>query len=181
RPESRAVYLNLRAEPYLATLLGGANSATDLRGHAPGRMRRLLDRRELQVSPLYSLSPGELAALGWLVESLSQQEALRACHGRVLPLDFDKFLADVADGMDRVLAHFGLPRDADYLAGIARSPVLRQYSKAPELAFPPDERNGILAESRRNNREEISKGMAWLEKLARLDDDVAAVLAGRAA
>ena len=71
-PASRAVYLNLAAEPYLATLLGGANSATDLRGHGPGRMRRLLAGRELPVAPLYALSTGELAALGWLVESLSQ-------------------------------------------------------------------------------------------------------------
>ncbi|MGH8204833.1 MAG: hypothetical protein ACREST_09505, partial [Steroidobacteraceae bacterium] len=31
RPKSRAVYLNLRAEPYLATLLAGANSPVDLR------------------------------------------------------------------------------------------------------------------------------------------------------
>ena len=75
-PASRAVYLNLRAEPYLATLLGGANSATDLRGHGPGRMRRLLAGRELPVEPLHALSPGELAALGWLAESLALRQAI---------------------------------------------------------------------------------------------------------
>ena len=79
-PASRAVYLSLRAEPYLATLLGGANSATDLRGHGPGRMRRLLAGRALPVAPLHTLSSGELAALGWLVESLSREDARRA-HG----------------------------------------------------------------------------------------------------
>jgi hypothetical protein len=180
-PGSRAVYLNLRAEPYLATLLGGANSATDLRGHGPGRMRCLLAGRALPVAPLHALSAGELAALGWLVESLSRQAALRAHAGRVLPLDFDEFMADVAAGLDRVLAHFDLPRDDDLVAAVLRSPVLQQYSKAPELPFPPDERHERLAESRRVNREEIAKGLAWLEKLARQDDGIAAVMSVTAA
>jgi hypothetical protein len=176
-PQSRAVYMSLRAEPYLATLLGGANSATDLRGHGPGRMRRLLARRELAVSPLHALSPGALAALGWLVESLARQDAMRNRAGRVLPLDFDEFMADVAAGVDRVLAHFGLPRDDDLPVVVSRSPVLQQYSKSPDLPFPPEERGARLEESRRDNRDEIARGMAWLEKLARQDDELAAVVA----
>jgi len=39
-PSARAVYLNLGAEPYLATLLAGKNSGIDLRGHGPVRRRR---------------------------------------------------------------------------------------------------------------------------------------------
>ena len=38
---SRAIYLNLRAEPALATLLAGANSLIDLRGHGAERLKRL--------------------------------------------------------------------------------------------------------------------------------------------
>ena len=180
-PQSRATYLNLAAEPYLATLLGGANSAADLRGHGPGRMRRLLARYRHPVAPLHALSNGELAALGWLVESLTERDMLSHLPGRVLSLDFDSFLADIAGGLDHVLAHFGLPRDAELLAGISASPVLRQYSKAPELPFPPEERAARLAESRRANRGEIAKGLAWIERLARQDDSVASVLSGRAA
>lgn len=179
--ESRAIYLNLSAEPYLATLLGGPNSAIDLRGHGPGRMRRLLAHYPHPVPPLHALSGGELAALGWLVESLTERAALERFPGRVLSLDFDRFLEDVAGGMERVLAHFGLPRDQGFLAEISRSPVLRQYSKAPDQPFPPDERNARLVESRRINREEIAKGLAWLGKLARQDDAVAGVFSGGAA
>lgn len=174
-PASRAVYLNLKAEPYLATLLGGANSATDLRGHGPGRMRRLLAGRELPVAPLHALSAGELAALGWLVESLSREDVRHAHGDRVLPLDFDEFLYDAAAGLGRVLAQFGLPIDAGFLATIAQSPVLRQYSKAPEIPFPPEERDARLTQSRRDNREEISKGLAWLDQLARADGSIAAL------
>lgn len=181
RPEARAVYMNLGPEPYLATLLGGANSLADLRGHGPERMRRLLARREFPVSPLHALSPGELAALGWLVESLSQKDAVEDQPGRVLPIDFDTFMADVPRGMERVLGHLGLPADAGFLSRVSASPALTRYSKAPELPFPPEERSVRLAQSRRENREEIAKGMAWLERMAREDAALAAVHSGAAA
>jgi hypothetical protein len=175
-PPSRAVYLHLRAEPYLATLLGGANSLTDLRGHGPGRMRRLLAGRALPVAPLYALSPGELAALGWLVEGLARADA-EATGERVLALDFESFLADVAGELGRVVAHFGLPRDEALLRAVADGPVLRRYSKAPELPFPAGERAERLAESRRTNRGEITSGLAWLERLARADGGIATLVA----
>jgi len=176
-PASRAVYLNLAPEPYLATLLGGANSGQDLRGHGPGRMRRLLAGRDLPVAPLYALSAGELAALGWIVESLSQATAQDAAGTRVLALDFDSFLDDVPGHLSNVLAHLELPRDDASIAKIAGSAVLRQYSKAPELPFPTGERAARLATARREHGAEIAKGLAWLDKLARADAAITAVLA----
>lgn len=176
--QSRAIYLNLRAEPYLATLLGGANSVTDLRGHGPERMRRLGARCAAPLAPLHGLSPGELAAHAWLAESMTRRQALERYPDRVRGLDFDDLLADVAAGMEGVALHFGLPRDPRFAAGLARSPVLKQYSKAPELPFPPGEREARLAESRRANCDEIRKGMDWLERLARIEPSVAAVVSG---
>lgn len=176
RPQARAVYLNLRAEPYLATLLGGVNSPVDLRGHAPGRMRRLTARLRSGLSPLHAMTLGELAALGWLSETLSLEEAVKAHPERVLALDFDAFVTDVQGGIARVLAHFGLPHEPDTVARLAKSPVLHRYSKAPELPFPPGERDGRLAESRRLNRGEIARGLAWLERTARADDGAAAAV-----
>jgi hypothetical protein len=177
-PDSKAVYLGLAAEPYLATLLGGANSATDLRGHGPGRMRRLLAGRSLAVQPLHALSVGELAALGWLAESLSRRDALAAHGSRVLALDFDAFLADVPGQLAGVAGHFGLAVDAATLARAAASPVLGRYSKAPQLPFPAGERAARLAESRRSNRDEIARGLAWLDRLGAEDAAIAALLAG---
>ena len=165
RPDARAVYLNLEAEPYLAALLAGANSATDLRGHAPGRMRRLGARGGAVPQPLHRMSAGELAALGWLVETTAQQDALRRFPDRVLAIDFDAFLADVAGAMQRVCAHFRLAPAPDYLARIGESPALQRYSKAPERPFAPGERDRRLAESRRDNRDEIMRGLQWLERM----------------
>ena len=175
---SRAIYMNLRAEPYLATLLAGQNSPIDLRGHGPGRMRRLQSRIAAPVAPLHTLSIGELAAMSWLVESWTQRDAVQRSAGRVIALDFDQFLSAVADNMGRILTHLGLPRDPRYLAEVGRSPVLTRYSKAPEYAYTPNVRAEVLRDSRRHNSEEIRKGMDWLELRARSDRAVAEIVNG---
>ena len=177
RPVSRALCLNLAAEPYLATLLAGRNSADDLRGHGPGRIRRLQARSTVPVGPLHQMSPGEMAALGWLIETASQQEALGQFPGRIIALDFDAFLKALPDSMDRLLGHFGLPRDERYLAGISTSMILQRYSKAPEQHFSADDRRMQLRDSRRDNAAEIRRGMTWLEQLARADPLLERVLA----
>jgi hypothetical protein len=176
--QSCAIYMNLRAEPYLATLLAGQNSPIDLRGHGPERMRRLRSRITVPLSPLHTLSLGELAAMSWLVESLAQRDSLQRFAGRVLALDFDSFLSAVEDGLARILGHFGLPNDAQHVAELATSPVLTRYSKAPEHAYTPGVRAEVLRDSRRNNMEQIRKGMAWLQRLARSDELVAGTVNG---
>jgi hypothetical protein len=177
RAESaRAIYMNLRAEPYLATLLAGQNSPTDLRGHAPERVRRLRLRVAAPIAPLYSMSIGELAALAWLVETFAQRDALAHFHARVIAVDFDEFLADVAGAMQRIVGHFDLGVGAGYLAEVARSPVLTRYSKAPEYAYTSDVRARVLRDSQKNNREEIRKGLAWLERLAQADPAAAKIV-----
>lgn len=174
---SRAVYMNLRSEPYLATLLAGQNSPLDLRGHGPERIRRL--QSFVAAAPALSeLSMGELAAASWLVESWTQRDAVRRSAGRVLPLDFETLLASIEDTVRKVLRHFELPEDERYLGAIARSAVLTRYSKAPEHAYTPALRAEVLRDSRLRNRDEIHKGLKWLERMARSEDAVAQVLGG---
>lgn len=173
---SRAIYMNLRPEPYLATLLAGRNSPIDLRGHGPERMRRLQSRVGTALAPLHTLSTGELAAMSWLAESWTQRDSVRGFPGRAIALDFDAFLSDVAGSMARILGHFGLPADPRYLADVGRSPVLTRYSKAPEYAYTPDVRSEVLCDSRRDNRAEIREGMDWLDRLVQSDAVVAAVV-----
>ena len=173
---SRAIYLNLRPEPYLATLLAGQNSPADLRGHGPERMRRLQSRIGAPLPQLHALSIGELAAMSWLAESWSQREALNRYPTRTIAIDFDQFLVGVAPSIDRMLRLFGLPADASQLDRLNRSPVLSRYSKAPEFAYTPEIRAELLRDSRRRDGEEIRKGLAWLERLARSDDTVAEIV-----
>jgi hypothetical protein len=173
---SRAIYMNLRAEPYLATLLAGQNSPIDLRGYGPERMRRLQPRVAVPLSPLHTLSIGELAAMSWLAESWTQRDAVRQFAARVIAVDFEAFLSTVAESMGRILDHFELPHDARHLSELSRSRVLTRYSKAPEYAYTPELRAEVLRDSRRQNREEIRKGMEWLEHRARSDNAIAEIV-----
>ncbi len=174
--DARAIYMNLRAEPYLATLLAGQNSPLDLRGHGQGRIRRLQARVATPLAPLHALSPGELAAMSWLAESWAQDDAVSRHPDRVIALDFERFLGSVEECLSRIVAHFGLSLDARRVAGLLRSPVLAHYSKAPEYAYTPAARTEILNQSRSTNRQEIRNGMAWLEHIAQTDPAAAAAL-----
>jgi hypothetical protein len=163
---AHAVYLNLRAEPYLATLLAGKNSGVDLRGHGPVRIRQLQARIEAPLAPLHSLSLGELAAMSWLAETWNQHDAVDRIGSRVLALDFDELLADVAGCVRRVAEHFQLPIESGWLTGIAHSPVLTRYSKSPDFEYSPQLRRELLRESRRTNAAQIAAGLRWLDNLA---------------
>jgi hypothetical protein len=170
---ARAVYLNLRAEAYLATLLAGKSSHVDLRGHGPVRIRQLQARIEAPLSPLHALSPGELAAMSWLAETWNQRDVLDRVGSRVLALDFDELLGDVAGSVGRVAEHFELPLESGWLTGIARSPVLTRYSKSPDFAYTPQLRHELLRESRRTHATQIAAGLRWLDKLAGLQPAIA--------
>ena len=176
RAPSRAIYMNLRAEPYLAALLAGQNSLWDLRGHGAGRIRRLQARMPARIASLHEMSIGELAAMSWLTESWNQHDAIVKLGERMLALDFDDFLADVAEGMRAVLTHFGLTSDPPTIAGLMKSAALTRYSKAPEYEYTPGTRAELVAESRRANREEIRKGMAWLDRIAKSNSVADAIL-----
>jgi hypothetical protein len=176
KPDSRAVYLTLRAEPYLATLLAGANSAMDLRGHGPERMRRLCRRLDAMLPALHSLTPGELVAMSWLAESLTRRDVLDQASTQVLPVDFDAFLADVPGVAGTVVGHLQLAAPADWLAQLGANPALTRYSKSPEHEYSPALRAQVLAQARRDHATEIGRGLAWLDSLARRHGAVERVL-----
>ena len=173
-PEAKAIYLNLKADLWIATLLAGENSPADLRGHGPERLRRLSVHVNTPLPSLDALSVGELAAISWLAETVTQMQVQAALGGRVLAVDFDGFLRDVPQGLNRILSHFGLPQTPDVLAQILRSPVLTRYSKAPEHPYDPALRAAVINDSRVRNRDEIVKGMRWLDRLIREEPAVAA-------
>ncbi|MFM9862425.1 MAG: hypothetical protein ACKVRO_02360 [Micropepsaceae bacterium] len=174
---ARAIYMNMRAEPYIATLLAGANAAIDLRGHGPERFRRLIAYGIGDLQALHQHSRGELAAASWLVETWSQQKALDAAGPQMIAVDFETLLGDIGGELGRIVRHLGLPHTATYLANAGQSPSLKQYSKAPEHAYSPELRTQVLSESRTVHADEIRKGLAWLDRAAAANPAVAAVCA----
>jgi hypothetical protein len=175
--DSQAVYLSLRAEPYLATLLAGANAMVDLRGFGAERASRLARRFGLSLPSWTTLSVGELAAMSWAAESLTRTETNAAFPGRVLLLDFDSLLADWAAVLASVFDKFALRAPDGFLANIERSEVLTRYSKAPEqYAYSPLLRWQLLNQARREHAVELTKGLRFLEGLAKQDSRVAEIL-----
>lgn len=176
RPDSRAIFMTLSPEPYLATLLAGQNSHIDLRGQGAERHRRLARLGVGDLPALHSISLGELAAMTWLAETLSQQCAKREHSERLMPVDFDAFLAEPARTLQAIASHFSLRNDDGAFDKVTESAVLRQYSKAPERPYSPALRQEILGESRRMNKAEITRGLALLERTARQSPLVARAL-----
>ena len=112
--------------------------------------------------------------MSWLAETLPRSIPLRVAPQVMLGVDFDAFLADVPGGMRRVLTHFGLPADG-HGGRLAVTPVLTQYSKAPEHPYGPavGARSSTGASPASGG---ARRGLAWLERIAKTDAVAAAVL-----
>lgn len=172
RPRAKAVMMNVGVESYLATMLAGENSAADLNAQGPERLHRLsvfLGARMPQPRTL-----GELIAMSWLAERVTQLGASRALAERVLSIDFDAMLGDLSGTLARVLAHFGL--DAGRAAEIASGPVTTRYSKGPEHGYSPTIRAQLLAQARRDFAPEIRAALGWLETQRSRYEGLVAVL-----
>jgi len=176
-PESQAVYLNVRLETYLATLLAGANALSDLEGFAPERARRLTRFLGPDQAARVPPSSGELAASAWLTERLTQQRAKQALGGRLLEIDFDALLAAPEPALAEIARHFGIVNAGDFARAAARSSLWTRYSKVPEqYEYSPSMRAELLRGAMREHAEELRAGLSLIEHLAARHAEVNALL-----
>ncbi len=174
RGQAKAVMLNVSAESYLATMLAGENSATDLNAQGAERFHRLATL--IGEAPPRPATLGELIAMSWLAERLTQVNAMRALGPRILAVDFDAMLAALPETLARVLAHLDIACAPQRVAAIASGPIMSRYSKAPENGYSPTFRAELLAESRRGYAKEIRAALDWLERLVVSRPSLAAML-----
>ena len=180
-PASRALMMTVRPETYLATILGGPNSRTELRLAAPSRMARLSGRLGADLGRAEDLSEGELAAMSWTCEMLGLTRAAHAHPGRATWTDFDRFLANPAAGLTRALNALHGAVDPEAVERLMKSGFLQRYSKSPTYSYGPEVRREALEAARRESAVEISRGLAWLERAADLGPVAEALLAASAA
>jgi hypothetical protein len=171
RAQARAILLNVSAESYLATMLAAENSAQDLNAYGAERHHRL--GQLLNAPAPRPSSLGQLAAMSWLVERLTQDRIQQAVGPRALAVDFDRMLDSLGDTLERIARHLNIAAD---IAAILESRTLSRYSKAPEHAYGPDLRQRRLDEARRLYGSEIAAALNWLNVLGRGHGMVAAVL-----
>jgi hypothetical protein len=164
--EPRAIFMFVPAYTYLATILGAQNSPAEARTLAPSRLARLQTRIGQQPWKLSQLSLGEIVAMSWACEMSALAAAAGAAPGRVLWLNFDRFLANPASGLSSVFAHLKIEATPNQIDTLLAGPELRRYSKAPEHDYDASLRLTVLEHGRRQHAAEVSRGLDWLRKAA---------------
>jgi len=159
--QSKVIFMYQPAETHLAVLLAGENSMQDLAGFSQNRHARLAAMTD-GLPPLDSLGKGELAAISWLAEVASAAAALE--QRSALSIDFNEFLASPAESLQQACDALGLETTTSQCAEAVAGPIMRSYSKAPEHAYGPRLRDDIIADSKRRNADEMTKGMRFIER-----------------
>lgn len=165
-PSAAAILMHLPASAHLAAILGGEASRAEMATNASMRLTRLHRRLGGPFWRLDSLGPGERAAMSWLCEIMALGRLAELHPDRVLWLDFDAFLAAPEAGLSAILRRLHGEAPPERITGMLRSGHLARYAKAPEHAFDGEARRNLLALAARDHREEIARGMAWLEGAA---------------
>ncbi len=162
RPEARAVLLGVSAESYLATMFASPNSAGDLNANGPERMHRLAT---MGVTVPRPQTLGELAAMSWLAERVTQVRIQSAFGARVLAIDFDAMLGAPEETLQRVLAHFRISHAPATVMSMAKSAALSRYSKEQDRPYSAGLRAELQAEARKLYAKEIRAALDWLERI----------------
>ncbi|NNE41322.1 MAG: hypothetical protein HKN14_10450 [Marinicaulis sp.] len=159
---AKQAFITIKADAYIATMLGAENNIHDLFGSIELRMRRLRVLCSSDIGDLAAMSHGEIAAAAWASETATAAEADTAKS-----FDFEEFLAEPADRLFDIVDALGGAPDSGAIAQTLEGPIMRQYSKAPEHEYGADLRKTLLAEYARIAGDEISRGRLWLETQAK--------------
>jgi hypothetical protein len=159
---NRAIWLDMAAEPWLATLLKSADSVRDAIAATPERARWVAGDDHRLVQELLALPPVRQCAFGWHVEEQRREKLLAGSHGpRVLHLDFDRLLDDPESTLRRVAAHLDL--DPARVSDAMASPWWRRYSKSAAHAYDAHAREADLRLARERQGDAITDALRWLD------------------
>lgn len=162
----KALLLSVRPEVYLATILGGPNSRQEARMLAPTRLARLQKRAGTDEWQRGTMSEGEIIAMSWTCEMAGLAAAAQVAPEQIRWIDFDRFLANPAEGLSNAMIHLHGRADGCEIRAMLSAQDLRRYAKAPEHAYDTRLRHAVLDQARREHGEEIRRGLAWLDRAA---------------
>ena len=175
---SRAITLTLTPEAFITALLARQNPIRELLGFSVERMKRFQRTFGDLSAPVHALTPGEHAALAWLVERSVEHDVLTGdgTRERALDVDFDRFLEAPVEELGRITEHLQLKASDAAVEAAATGPLMSQYSKVAGQAFTPEMRRALMTETRTLRGDDIARGMAWLENIASQSDAAAQLL-----
>lgn len=161
-PHSRAVFLYIGLEDYLATMLR-PKPREETRDFYP--LRRADFARAVGAAPdcMGELGEAEKTALVWLMNRYEYRRLVvnPALNGRLLPLRFDDLLAAPRETVHRVAAFLGEPPVRAELDAAVAPGLLGSYAKSPGIPFDSGRRQESLFESRRLYGDEIARALDW--------------------
>ncbi len=161
-PDGRAVFLTASPRQYIATILAGENNVRELHALAPARAQRMA-KRVRGLGP--TRNSADLAAAAWACEMTALEAAAEALPGaNVMWVDFDRLLDDVDGQLRFIVEGLALDTADEELAALAHSPLLKQYSKAPEYDYSPRLRSDLIAEAAAHFAADIDGALAMLDR-----------------
>lgn len=172
---SKAVFIYNKPQTHIETLLSGKGDLSDLKSFSQMRVHRLRQMTNVDIH-LNELSIGQLAALSWLTESTSAVATYRKQPTKVSLVEFDEFLRSPIDMLLSLYEFLEIPASKSIAQAAVNSPIMRTYSKAPEYEYSANTRRVLLNEARIKFKDEIAKGMQWIEQLANQSTSVANAL-----
>jgi len=158
----RALLMYLPLKSYLMIMLKGQRN--DIRGFAGQRLQDLLRIAPDSDLSLSQLDDWQLVVVGWLASLQDLLAANIAFPEATRLLDFENLLANPQVHIQSLKDHLRLAIDTDDVDANFQTAV-RQYSKQPELAYSPEQRQRAMADSSRQNAAIISQAMDWAGQL----------------
>ncbi|MBA3668832.1 MAG: hypothetical protein H0W71_02010 [Sphingomonas sp.] len=161
-PAGRAAFLAAAPRNYIATILAGENNIRELHALAPVRAQRMAERVRGLGSPT---NAAELAAAAWACEMTALEAAAEALpDANIVWVDFDRLLDDVGGHLRQISEGLTLDAADQDLAALAQSPLLKQYSKAPEYEYSTRLRRDLIAEAAAHFANDIDGALAMLDR-----------------
>ena len=177
----KAVFLTLKPERYLQTILAGDASRQELAFLSTTRLQRLNRQLEGEPIKLWELDEAKRAAMAWACEMTALNAATRAAReegarDNVLWQDFDAFLAEPGDTLARTAQHLEIGISSDQAHAWVQGPIMTRYSKAPEQGYSPQLREEVLAAAASERKNDIRNALNWLEHAGQEHPAIAAAL-----
>jgi hypothetical protein len=165
--EARAVFLYAPLETFLISVVRkGLHCRLWVRELLEGYLREGYVELGFTPEDFFRQSDLQVAAVGWLAQQ--RRFGLLADKlgpARIATLDADRMMAQPAEAIAAVTAHYGLACDAAALAEIVSGPAFAKHSKSG-AAFSAEQRSAEYASARAAYGDEIGMVLVWAEKVA---------------
>lgn len=181
----KAVFLTLRPERYLQTILAGDASRQELAFLSGTRLQRLNRQlaKETGAEPikLWDLDEAKRAAMAWACEMTALNSATQAAkeggaRDNVMWQDFDAFLAEPGDTLSATARHLEVGISEEQAHRWVQGPIMTRYSKAPEQGYSPQLREEVLERASRERENDIRAALRWLDAMAQEHPAIAAAI-----